>query len=483
MHTSIMKLLLLLLMSTAVWAAPEPSESGGREAFSLQVGMRPWKGDFGAMVQRRLIRVLVPYSKTFYYVENGRTRGVSYDILNAFEKDINRKLQTRHLKVKVVFVPAGREELIPWLQEGRGDLIVADLSITPERQKLVDFSDPMFTGIREIPVTGPGGPEIGTIDDLSGKEVFVRRTSSYYEHLTALNERFARDGKAPVKVREAAEDLEAEDILEMVNAGLVGATIVDGYKAKMWSVVFPKLRLHPEASISDDNAYAFLMRKDSPQLMAAVNDFVARHRQGTAFGNTVIQRYVKDPKFVKNAVGEAERKRFGEVVELFRKYGDRYDMDHLLMMAQSFQESQLDHSARSHVGAIGIMQIMPATGKELKVGDIKVLDNNVNGGVKYMRFMIDQYYAKEPMTPLNKGLFAFAAYNAGPGRVAQLRKEAAKRGLDPNRWFRNVELVAAEKIGGETVTYVSNIYKYYTTYKLIEAQEAERRKAREEVAK
>ena len=165
------------------------------------------------------------------------------------------------------------------------------------------------------------------------------------------------------------------------------------------------------------------------------------------------------------------------MVELFRKYGDRYDMDHLLMMAQSFQESQLDHSARSHVGAIGIMQIMPATGKELKVGDIKVLDNNVNGGVKYMRFMIDQYYAKEPMTPLNKGLFAFAAYNAGPGRVAQLRKEAAKRGLDPNRWFRNVELVAAEKIGGETVTYVSNIYKYYTTYKLIEAQEAERRKA------
>jgi membrane-bound lytic murein transglycosylase MltF len=259
--------------------------------------------------------------------------------------------------------------------------------------------------------------------------------------------------------------------------------MVDGYKAKMWSVVFPKLRLHPEASISDDNAYAFLMRRDSPQLVAAVNDLVARHRQGTAFGNTVIQRYLKDPKFVKNAVGEAERKRFGEVVELFRKYGDRYDMDHLLMMAQSFQESQLDHNARSHVGAIGIMQIMPATGKELKVGDIKVLDNNVNGGVKYMRFMIDQYYAKEPMTPLNKGLFAFAAYNAGPGRVAQLRKEAAKRGLDPNRWFRNVELVAAEKIGGETVTYVSNIYKCYTTYKLIEAQEAERRKAREEIAK
>src|SRR4030095_1076745 len=152
---------------------------------------------------------------------------------------------------------------------------------------------------------------------------------------------------------------------------------------------------------------------------------------------------------------------------------------YLPLMAQGFRESGLDQNAKSHVGAIGVMQIMPATGKDLKVGDIHELENNVHGGVKYMRFMIDQYYKNEPMTPLNKGLFAFAAYNCGPGRVAQLRKEAAKRGLDPNRWFRNVELVAADKIGPETVTYVSNIYKYYTAYKLIEQQDAERKKARE----
>ena len=183
----------------------------------------------------------------------------------------------------------------------------------------------------------------------------------------------------------------------------------------------------------------------------------------------------------KNALGESERKRFGDVVELFRKYGDRYDMDYLLMVAQGFQESTLDQSKRSHVGAIGVMQIMPATAGDLKVGDVTKLEPNVHGGVKYMRFMIDQYYAKEPMTPLNKGLFAFAAYNCGPGRVAQLRREAAKRGLDPNRWFGHVELVAADKIGPETVTYVSNIYKYYTAYKLLEGQEAERRKARESV--
>ena len=346
-------------------------------------------------------------------------------------------------------------------------MIIADLVVTPERQKLVDFSEPMWRGIKEIVVTGPGGPEIATLDDLAGKEVFVRKGSSYYEHLQALNKRFASERKPPVKIREAPEDLEAEDILEMVNAGLIGATVVDRYKAIMWSRVFTDLKLREGAVLSDSGDNAFLMRKGSPQLKAALDDFAKRYGEGTMFGNSVVNRYVKDPKFVKNAVGSDEVRRFGEVVGLFRKYGDKYDVDHLLMIAQGFQESGLDHSAKSPVGAIGIMQIMPATGKDLKVGDIGQLEANVHGGVKYMRFMIDQYYANEPMTPLNKGLFAFASYNAGAGRVAGLRKEAAKRGLDPNKWFHNVELVAAEKIGSETVTYVSNIYKYYTAYKLL----------------
>src|SRR5262245_9080264 len=448
---------------------------------SLAVGSRPWKGDLDEMTtKRRLIRALVPFSKTFYYVERGRARGISYEVLQQFEQDLNKRLKTRNLKVRVVFLPVGREELIQRLVDGYGDVIIADLVVTPERQKVVDFSDPMWHGIKEIVVTGPGGPEIATLDDLAGKEVFVRKSSSYYEHLLALNKRFASARQAAVKIREADEDLEAEDILEMVNAGLIGATVVDRYKAIMWARVFPNLKLRTEAVLADGGDNAFVIRKDSPQLKAALDDFVKRYGEGTTSGNSIVNRYVKDPKFVKNAMGSDEVRRFGEVVSLCRKYGDKYDVDHLLMVAPGFQESGLDHSAKSAVGAIGIMQIMPATGKDLKVGDIRQLDANVHGGVKYMRFMIDQYYATEPMTPLNKGLFAFASYNAGPGRVATLRKEAAKRGLDPNRWFHNVELVAAEKIGSETVTYVSNIYKYYTAYKLLEAEQASRQAAREQ---
>ena len=474
---------LVVLSPIAGLAATSPETKANKSAMQLQVGTRPFKGDFDEMKKRRIIRALVPYSKTFYYVEKGRQRGLSYEVFQALEDDLNKKLKSKTIKMHVLFLPVGRDEIISRLADGWGDIVFADLTITPERQKRVDFSVPMYSGIREIVVTGPSGPQVVVADDLSGKEVFIRRNTSYYEHLQQLNAQLAAAGKPPVTIREAPEELEAEDILEMVNAGIVGATVVDRYKAVMWSRVFKDLDLHDGAVLHDGAENAFMIRKGSPQLKAVLDDFVKTHGQGTGFGNSIVKRYVKDPRFVKNALGDDERRRFGSTVELFRKYGGRYEMDYLLMMAQGFQESGLDQNARSAVGAVGVMQVMPATAKDLKVGDVTQLDANVHAGVKYIRFMIDQFYSKEPMTPLNKGLFAFAAYNAGPGRVARLRREAAKRGLDPNRWFNNVELVAADRIGSETVNYVSNIYKYYTAYKLVVAEDEERKKARESVTK
>jgi membrane-bound lytic murein transglycosylase MltF len=150
------------------------------------------------------------------------------------------------------------------------------------------------------------------------------------------------------------------------------------------------------------------------------------------------------------------------------------------MAAQGYQESTLDQGVKSPVGAIGVMQVMPPTGKELNVGDITEVDANIHAGVKYMRFMMDQYFKDEPMDNLNKGLMTFAAYNAGPGRVRQLRRETAQRGLDPNVWFGNVERVASERIGRETVTYVSNIYKYYVAYRLLSTQQERKAAAKAE---
>jgi membrane-bound lytic murein transglycosylase MltF len=306
-------------------------------------------------------------------------------------------------------------------------------------------------------------------------------SSVHYELLTALNQRFATEKKPAVVIKEAPEELEDEDLIEMVNAGLIPLTVSADFLAHFWKQVFPKITVHQGAPLLTGGNIAWAIRKGSPQLKALTDDFVARHAKGTSIGNQILARYLKNAKYVKDAASEAERKKFLTLVQYFRKYSDQYDVDWLLMAAQGYQESQLDQSVKSRVGAIGVMQVMPATGKELGVGDITEAEANIHAGIKYMRWMIDQYYGKEPMTKLDKALFAFASYNAGAGRISQLRKEAAKRGLDPNVWFHNVEYVAAEKIGGETVTYVANIYKYYIAYNLLMESRTEREKAAETI--
>jgi membrane-bound lytic murein transglycosylase MltF len=227
---------------------------------------------------------------------------------------------------------------------------------------------------------------------------------------------------------------------------------------------------------------AVAIRKGSPKLAAEIDAFVGKFGLDSVIGRTLNKRYLESTKFVRNAASEAERKKFLAMTDLFRKYGDQYKFDYLLMAAQGYQESRLDQGAKSQVGAVGVMQLMPATGKEQKVGDISQLEPNIHAGVKYMRFVRDEFFEDQPMDDLNKGLFTFASYNAGPGRIRQLRREAEKRGLNPNIWFGNVERIASERIGRETVTYVSNIYKYYVAYRLI-TEERDRREAAKESLK
>ena len=456
--------------------AKEPSNKSG---FALPIvdTAKPWTGDLDGMVKRRAIRVLVPYSRTYYFIDRAVQRGLAYEISQLAEKEINKTLKTGHIRVHVVCVPVPRDEMIPHLLEGRGDVAVGNLTITPERLKQVDFTNPTARNVSEIVVTGPGADPIGITEDLSGKEVYVRKSSSYYESIQGLNAELAKARKAPVKVRLAPENLESEDILEMVNAGLVKMTVVETYLADFWKQIFTKLTPHPAVAVRTGGELGWMIRKNSPRLKEELNAFLARFEK-SGQSSDILARYLKSTKWARAATSTEEIKKFEQTVNLFRKYGDRYDLDYLLLMAQGYQESQLNQNARSPVGAIGIMQVMPATGKEMRVGDITQTDPNIHAGVKFLRAMINEHYAKEPMDPLNKGLFAFAAYNAGPGRIRQLRRLSAERGLDPNVWFNNVELLAAEKIGRETVTYVSNIYKYYLAYQMIEEERADREKAK-----
>ncbi len=463
---------------------PPPLQNDKAElAINMNHIMQPQKGDLPDMINRRAIRVLTTYSKTFFFIDKGTQRGATHDLFIALEKDLNsrlakeKKLKQKHLKVRIVFIPVTRDNLFKALNEGKGDIAAANLTITSSRQEQVAFTTPLYSDVKELLVSGTSSPDVKNLEQLSGKTVFVRRSSSYYESLQELNARFAKASLPPVILQEAPEALEDEDLLEMLNAGLIPLIVVDRHKALFWKQVFPKIQVHENIVLRDGGSIAWAVRKDNPQLLAELNNFVKHNRQGSTLGNTILLRYLKSATYVKNAAANRERAKFLQMVEIFRKYGERYDVDWLLMAAQGYQESRLNQSVRSHVGAIGVMQVMPATGKELKVGDIKKIDPNIHAGVKYMRWMIDHYYGDQPMTPLDKALFSFASYNAGPARIARLRTETQKRGFDPNIWFGNVENLAAEKIGAETVTYVSNIYKYYIAYRLIMDDIARKQKA------
>jgi membrane-bound lytic murein transglycosylase MltF len=255
----------------------------------------------------------------------------------------------------------------------------------------------------------------------------------------------------------------------MVNAGLLPATIVDSHKATFWSEVFDNIRVHENLAVRTGGQIAWAFRKNSPQLAEMVNAYVRKHKQGTLTGNVVLNRYLKESTWVRNAMSGEDRARFEQEVKVFKEYGDRYDFDHLMLAALAYQESRLDQSARSKAGAIGVMQMLPSTAADPNVGipDITTLENNIHAGTKYLAFLRDRYFSDSEIDPVNQVLFTFAAYNAGPARVARLREEASRGGVvDPNVWFGNVEIVAARRVGRETVQYVSNIAKYYVAYRL-----------------
>jgi membrane-bound lytic murein transglycosylase MltF len=306
---------------------------------------KPYTGDFDGMIKRRLIRVLVPYSKTYYFVDRAVPRGLAYDVTRLLENDLNKKLKTGNLRLHVVCVPVARDEMIPGLLEGRGDIAAGNLTITPERLKKVDFTRPTGQNVTEIVVSGPGAEPIATVEDLSGKEIYVRKSSSYYESIEKLNEELAKARKAKVKIRLAPENLETEDILEMVNAGLVRMTVTENYIASFWKQIFPKLTLYQDVAVRTHGDVAWMIRKDSPQLKAELDPWIDRFMK-SGQRSDILARYLKSTKWAKAATSKEDMARFEQAVALFRKYGDRYDVDHLLLMAQGTRRSQWTRSTK-----------------------------------------------------------------------------------------------------------------------------------------
>jgi membrane-bound lytic murein transglycosylase MltF len=448
------------------------------ETFELLV--MPWRGDLDGMIERRFIRVLVVSGSPQFFYYKGKPRGVVSELLALFQQELNATLGRRLDQVEIVPMPVSRDHLIPALLTGQADLVAADLTITDARSGIVDFSVPFATGIDEVVVFAPGtGAGVESLDDLSGEAVYVRKSSSYYEHLSFLNAALARRGKEPIDIIEANELLRTEDILEMVNGGLVGATVVDSYKASYWSAVFPDMVVRDDLVVHAGGELAWAFRKDSPRLAAAVDDFVTGHRQGTLVGNVLIDRYLGNLHWVRNSTSDSGLDILQPLMDDFSASALENGLDPLMLAAQAYQESELDHSKRSPAGAVGIMQIKPSTALDPNVGikDVSTPGNNIRAGARYLRFLIDRYYSGDGMEELQRWFFALAAYNAGPARVQRLRRQAEAEGYDPNRWVDNVEVIAARKIGRETVRYVRNVFKYYVAYQLAWENRLDQQKA------
>ena len=442
-----------------------------------------WTGDLDALEDRRVIRLLTVYSVGRYYMDNGEEKGLVKETARMLERFINKQLKRKNVIVHVVVIPVARNQLIPALLEGRGDVVVASLSITPERQEIVDFTIPSTKPLSEILVTGPGAPELGSIEDLSGQTIFVRRTSSYRESVDELNETLAAAGKPPAIIEPASELLEDDDLVELVNNGTLPWAIVDDYKLQMWKDVFDQVNPRHDIVFRSGGRIAWAIRPDSPKLEAALNGFLKKNREGTLVGNVLKNRWVRDFDWAENALAKDEYKRFKDLEHIFQKYGDQYGVEYLLAAAQGYQESRLDQSARSHTGAVGVMQLLPSTAKDrnVDIANIHEVDGNIHAGIKYLDYLRERYFSDPEIDDLNKTLLALATYNAGPRRMINMRNEAEKLGYNPNVWFDNVEMVAAKRIGRETVQYVANIYKYYLAYRLSLDQVLLHQEAREQV--
>lgn len=460
-----------MLLTTGPAEAQNPDD----EAAILDELNKPWIGDFDGMQDRGFVRILTTYNPLFFAPDGIEQHGLAVDAARAFEAWLNKKRGKKKRPLSVVLIPIPRDRLLPSLIEGRGDIAAANLTITPERQRLVDFSKPFYPGVSELVITGPALPVVESFDDLVPKGIHIRRSSSYFEHLSTFNEKRKKEGKADIPVHEADERLEDYDLLDMVNAGVIPAVIVDSHKAELWAQVFDKIKIHENLAVNTGGSIAWAMRKDSPKLMEVVNSFQKGHRKGTLTGNILIERYLGSTKWMDNVLSDKARERYQDLIEIMKRYSDKYDFDWLMIAAQGYQESKFDQSLKSHAGAIGIMQVLPSTAadKNVNIDNIHKVEQNVHAGVKYLHFLRERYFNDEAIEPVDRILFSFAAYNAGPANIAKARKKAASMGFDSNQWFNHVEVAAAKTISREPVVYVRNIYKYYITYALLENMRAE----------
>ena len=457
----------LVLFPLLIMARTLPAQAGKISAppeGSTAAWTETWTDDLDAVIARGVIRVLVPCSKMYSLTDRHSRNGFSDALVGAFVAEVNKELGRPALKA--VFVPVAEKDLIPALVQGRGDIVAEEVPIAPGKPAGVEFTVPLRRNTTQVLVCGPAAPEISSLENLSARKVLLQPGSLQARHLTRINVRLAAKGLPPALLLPAPEGFNPEDILEMVNAGMAPCTLTDSVTAALWRRILPKLVVHPLPALRDVGKTAWLVRAHNPLLKARVNLFLSGAADLTAKPDPELERGLKSLVYVINPFTPEHSRSISRFEPAFRNAAAEFRLDPRLLLAQGFLESRLNPKAKGAGGPTGIMQILPATARKLGVGDQSLPENNIRAGAKYLRQLMDKAGAGSDTDTENIMLFALAAYNAGPERIRVLRSQAKQRGLDPDRWFDNVEIVAAEQISRAHVQHVGNVYKYYQAFRM-----------------
>lgn len=445
-----------------------------------------FKYDLPKLIDLTAIRVGTVYSQTNFFFESGQKQGFEYNLVEEYAKNLNAELkkQKKH-PVTIIYILVHADEAIPALNEGRVDIVAAGKTITSRRSKKIAFTTPYLTDVSELVVTNKSVKDLKKIEDLSGRNIYVRKSSSYYQSLVKLNKELQAKKIKPVKIQPVDETLATEDILEMVNAGIVDITIADSQIADLWSQIMPSISVHKDLAVATGGELAWMVRKDSPKLKASLDKFMATHKKGTKLGNIYFNRYFKDTKWIENPNQARAQKEWQKYRKWFIKYGEMYGIDPVLIAAQAFVESGFDPNAKSHAGAIGIMQLLPSLANDKRVGikDLHKPENNVHAGVKYLALIRDTYFGDKKLNPDEQIRFALAAYNAGPTRLSRIRRMADDMGYNPDVWFLETEVATQRKVSTEPVRYVRKINTIYVAYKMALEHENEKNKLIKQIKK
>ncbi len=455
-------------IATQRMEAGENNEDAAPEGIVSRASGRPdHPRSLEEIVKSGYIRVLTRNNDTSFFIYRGHRMGFDYEL--------GKKL-AQHLGIRVdMIITQNWAEMVPALLKGEGDVIAAEVTVTDERRNQVLFAEP-WARTREVVVWKDGSPPIGAPEDLSGKEVHVRRSSTYFGTLTALNGKLAAAGKAKVEIRIVPEDQETDTILEGVSRGSIVYTVADDLLANIHTAYWDNLVVGPPISAERDVAWA--VRPGDTRLRNVVDQVFRELRRKPDF-NVLRKKYFEADRSLRKERNDrfyaSETGTLSPYDPLVRKYAEQHGFDWRLVAAQIYQESHFDPKRKSWVGALGLFQIMPATARGLGIKDPTDPEQSIRGGLKYMEQLSAHY--KDVHDPIERYRFALAAYNTGFGHVDDARNLAQRDRKDVTHWrdvapylLKLSDRRVARRTrygfcrGIEPVDYVRHIDERYTGY-------------------